>query len=71
MPKDPEKDPSFVSGYGAAMGVAAELVATTGVGVFLGWLVDNWLNTQLVFLFIGGLLGVAAGVLRLYRTWAK
>lgn len=60
-----------MSGYSAAMGIAAELVATTGVGVFLGWLVDGFFNTRLIFLFIGGMMGMAAGVLRLYRTWVK
>lgn len=51
------------------MGMSAELVVTTGVGVFLGWLVDSWLNTRLIFLFVGALMGGTAGVLRLYRTW--
>lgn len=68
MPYDPKK-PSATSGYGFAMGLAAELVVTTGVGAFLGWLLDGWLDTRVVFLFIGALLGGAAGVLRLYRTY--
>lgn len=67
-PDEPNK-PSVVSGYGFAMGLAAELVTTTGVGAFLGWLLDGWLNTRVAFLFIGALLGGAAGVLRLYRTY--
>ncbi|MGQ0679927.1 MAG: AtpZ/AtpI family protein [Actinomycetota bacterium] len=71
MPIDPKRDPSLMSGYGAAMGLAAELVVTTGVGVFLGWLVDGWLNTRLIFIFVGGLMGMVAGVLRIYRTWVK
>lgn len=60
-----------MTGYGWAMGMSAELVVTTGVGVFLGWLGDRWLNTRPVFIFIGALMGGAAGVLRLYRTWMK
>lgn len=71
MPKDPNDRPSLMSGYGFAMGLAAELVVTTGVGFFLGWLVDRWLNTRLIFLLIGGLMGGAGGILRLYRTWAR
>lgn len=70
MPNDPKKS-SLMSGYGFAMGLAAELVATTGVGAFLGWLVDRWLNTRLVFLLIGALMGGAGGILRLYRTWMR
>lgn len=68
MPDDPKK-PSMMSGYGFAMGLAAELVVTTGVGAFLGWLLDRWLNTRVLFLFIGALMGGAGGVLRLYRTY--
>lgn len=71
MPIDPKEKPSLMSGYSAAMGTAFELVATTGVGVFLGWLLDNLFNTRLIFVFILGLMGMAAGVLRLYRTWVK
>lgn len=70
MPVVPNKT-SLTSGYGAAMGLAIELVVTTGVGVFLGWLLDNLFNTYPIFIFVMGLLGVAAGFLRLYRTWVK
>lgn len=68
MPKDHQK-PALFSGYGFAMGLAAELVVTTGMGAFLGWLLDRWLNTQVVFLLIGALMGGAGGVTRLYRSW--
>lgn len=61
--------PPFTSHYGNAMGLAVELVATTAVGAFLGWLIDGWLNTRVIFLFVFALLGGAAGVLRLYRTY--
>ncbi len=60
-----------MSGFGWAMGLSAELVVTTGVGSFLGWLVDRWLNTRLVFLMIGALLGGAGGMLNVYRQWMK
>ena len=58
-----------MSGFGWAMGLSGELVATTGVGVFLGWLADSWLNTRGTFLLVGALLGGAAGTVRLYRGW--
>lgn len=59
----------MLTGFGWAMGLATELVVTTGVGVFLGWLLDRWLGTNLVFILIGALMGGAGGALRLYRTW--
>lgn len=71
MPVDPKNEPSLMSGYGAAMSLAGELVATTGVGVFVGWLLDKLFGTRLIFIFVVGLMGMAAGVLRLYRTWVR
>lgn len=71
MPQDPDKTPSTMTGFGLAMGLSAELVATTAVGTGLGWLMDSWLETFPAFLFIGALLGGAAGVTRLYRSWKR
>ncbi|MGH2811860.1 MAG: AtpZ/AtpI family protein [Actinomycetota bacterium] len=53
------------------MGLAAELVATTFVGLGLGWLVSRWLGNTPVFLLLGTLLGGAAGITRLYRSWKR
>ncbi len=71
MPTDRQREPSVMSGFGWAMGLSAELVATTGVGSFLGWLVDRWLNTRLIFLMMGALMGGAGGILMVYREWKK
>jgi len=71
MPDQPEKKLSVYSGAGMAMGLSAELVATSGVGMGLGWLADKGLHTSPVFLFVGALAGGAAGITRLYRTWKR
>lgn len=71
MPNPPERKPSPMSGYSQAMGLSAELVATTAVGVGLGWLADKGLNTSPLFIFIGALVGGAAGISRIFRTWSK
>lgn len=71
MPKNPDENPSLFTGFGWAMGLAMELVVTTGVGAFLGWQLDRWLGINLVFLLIGAFMGGAGGVLRLYRTWKR
>jgi F0F1-type ATP synthase assembly protein I len=70
MPDDPDRRPPLTSGFGQAMGVSAELVATTLVGVGLGWLVGG-IGARPVFVFVGGLLGGVAGVNAVYRTWNK
>jgi F0F1-type ATP synthase assembly protein I len=52
------------------MGLSAELVVTTLVGVGLGWLVGG-IAALPVFVVVGGLLGGAAGVNTVYRTWRR
>ncbi len=71
MSKEPKRPYSVMSGFGEAMGLAAEIVATTMVGAGLGWLASRWLGYTLGFVLIGSLLGGAAGANRLYRTWKK
>lgn len=62
---------SLTTGFGQAMGLSAELVATTVVGLALGWLVSRWLGNLPLFLLLGTFLGGAAGVTRLYRVWKR
>jgi F0F1-type ATP synthase assembly protein I len=52
------------------MGLSAELVVTTLVGLGLGWLVGG-IGARPVFVVVGGLLGGAGGVNTVYRTWKK
>jgi len=52
---------------GLAFRVSVELVSALAVGLAIGWLLDQWLDTRpwlmLVFLLLGG----AAGILNVYR----
>ena len=52
------------------MGLSAELVVTTLVRLGLGWLVGG-IEARPVFVVVGGLLGGAAGVNTVYRTWRR
>lgn len=53
------------------MGLAASLglvlVAATGIGAGLGWLLDRWLGTTPWWTMGGLLVGVAAGFLEIFR----
>ena len=53
---------------GALSTVGFSFVLAIVLGAWLGWLLDKWLGTTpwLFFLFFG--LGLAAGVLNVYRT---
>lgn len=56
------------SGLGVAWRMSTELVVAVFVGWFIGYLIDRWLDTapwaMVIFLF----LGIAAGLLTVYRT---
>lgn len=52
------------------MGLSAEIVVTTLVGLGLGWLVGG-IGARPVFVVLGGLLGGAGGVNAVYRNWKK
>ena len=62
-----QKSRQRMEGIGFAFRVGTELVAATGIGVGIGWGLDQWLGTKpwlmLLFLFIGG----GAGVVNVYK----
>ena len=52
---------------GFAFRITTELVAAVAVGVGIGWGLDKWLDSKPWFLIVFFFLGVAAGVLNVYR----
>jgi ATP synthase protein I len=61
-PKDP-----FRQGLSFAMRIGTELVVSTVVGAFLGYLADGWLGTRPWLMVFGVLLGAVAGFRSIYR----
>ncbi|HEY5594757.1 MAG TPA: AtpZ/AtpI family protein [Nitrospiria bacterium] len=61
-PQDP-----FRQGLSMAARIGVELVVTTVVGAFLGYLVDGWLGTRPWIMVVGVLLGAVAGFRSIYR----
>ncbi len=53
---------------GFAFRITTELVAAVVVGVAAGWALDLWLGSKPWFLILFFFLGVAAGVLNVYRV---
>jgi len=51
------------------MGLRAgtELVACIAAGTFIGWALDNWLETKPLFLIIFLLAGIGAGFMNVYK----
>ncbi len=66
-PESKDKNQSSSNALSLAFRVGVELVSALAIGVAIGWLLDQWLDTRpwlmLVFIFLGG----AAGILNVYR----
>ncbi len=61
----------FRKGLSFALRIGVELVASLVVGLGLGYLADSYFKTQPLFIFLGAVLGVSAGLLRVYRTASR
>ena len=65
-------EPAPVSNRSSSIGIAfrlsTELVAGLVVGGGMGWLLDRWLGTAPWLLLIFFFLGVAAGIMNVFRT---
>ena len=61
----------FRKGLSFALRVGVELVASLVVGLGLGFLADSYFSTKPLFIFIGAILGVSAGLLSVYRTASR
>ena len=62
-----QPDP-FRQGLSFATRIGVELVVTTLVGTFLGYLLDRWLGTEPWLMILGVLFGSAAGFRNVYRV---
>jgi F0F1-type ATP synthase assembly protein I len=65
-----EKEPrrhTEQSGTQLAINMTAELIATTAVGGFMGYMLDEWINTSPLFFLCGVLLGSVAGLIAIKR----
>ena len=54
--------------YGIAINISIELITGIGLGVFLGLLIDNYLQTKPLMLIIGFILGTLVGFLNMYKA---
>ena len=54
-------------GHQWGLRVGTEIVASTMIGLGIGFLLDRWLDTRPVFLIIFAIFGLAAGFINLYQ----
>lgn len=58
--------PRLAQEAGRYLGHGLTWAASTGLFLFLGWLVDRWLGTMPLFLILGAFIGAGAGFYSLY-----
>lgn len=61
---------SLQQGLGLGFRIGIELVVAIGVATALGWAIDRWLGTRPWGIIVLFFLGVAAGMLNVYRAVA-
>ena len=71
--KDVQKDSksSNVASLGKALKISTELVAAVVVGSTIGFLLDNWFDTKPLLTICFFIMGVAAGILNVFKSAKK
>ena len=71
--KDFQKDSkgSNAASLGKALKISTELVAAVVVGSTIGFLFDNWFDTKPMLTICFFIMGVAAGILNVFRSAKK
>lgn len=70
--KNKEKNTGVnAASFGKALKISTELVASVVVGSTIGFLLDNWFGTKPLFIICFFFMGVAAGILSVFRSAKK
>ena len=62
---------SNATSLGKALKISTELVAAVVVGSTIGFLLDNWFDTKPLLTIFFFIMGVAAGILNVFRSAKK
>ena len=66
-----ENSGSNAASLGKALKISTELVASVVVGATIGFLLDNWFDTKPLLTICFFIMGVAAGILNVFRSAKK
>ena len=68
---DQKKTGSNAAALGKALKISTELVAAVAVGTIIGFILDNSFDTKPLLIIVFFFIGVAAGILNVFRSAAK
>jgi ATP synthase protein I len=71
QPQARSRDPAMQRGMALGLRIGVELVVAVLVATLLGWGIDRWLGTAPWVAIAGFFLGVAAGMVNVYRAVAR
>ena len=63
-----ENSSSNAASLGKALKISTELVASVVVGSTIGFLLDNWFDTKPLLIICFFFIGVAAGILNVFKS---
>ena len=66
-----KNEDSNVTSLGKAFKISTELVASVVVGSTIGFLLDNWFDTKPLLIICFFFIGVAAGILNVFKSAKK
>ena len=66
-----KKRGSNATSLGKAMKISTELIASVVVGSTIGFLLDNWFDTKPLLTICFFIMGVAAGILNVFKSAKK
>jgi ATP synthase protein I len=66
-----KKEGSNAASLGKALKISTELVASVFVGATIGFLLDNWFDTKPLLTICFFFMGVAAGILNVFKSAKK
>ena len=66
-----EKTSSNAASLGKALKISTELVASVVVGSTIGFILDSWFDTKPLLIICFFFMGVAAGILNVFRSAKK
>tara|TARA_B100000686_G_scaffold350746_1_gene447557 strand:+ start:749 stop:1030 length:282 start_codon:yes stop_codon:yes gene_type:complete len=62
---------SNAASFGKALKISTELVAAVFVGSIIGFLLDSWFGTKPLLTILFFIMGVAAGILNVFKSAKK